>query len=356
MKRENVFFIPLTDPADDESATEKLRGLIGKKGLLDFIDDHDTVAIKTHFGEHAGSGFVRPCYFKMLGSLVRDKKGQPFLTETQTLYRGNRTNAISHINHAYAQGFGYENTNLPIIMADGLFGDEDVDVAINGKIYKSVKIASQISKAQGMLLVSHFTGHIAAGFGSALKNLGMGCSSRRGKMVQHSKAKPKIKQKACTKCGVCEKWCPTNAISINFRSAEINETACIGCGQCLALCRFDAVAFTWSTANEDLQNMIAEHALGVTEGKKGKLLCINVLTRISKDCDCMTGFEKVSPDIGIIVSKDPLACDAASLDMAEQKIGKKLSEIAYNIPYRSQIDYAHELGLGNKEYDLVIFD
>ena len=131
----------------------------------------------------------------MLGEIIKSRGGQPFLTETSTLYKGNRDNAIKHIAHACRQGFDYEATGMPIIMADGLFGDEEYDVPVDGKKYKSVKIASLFAKCNALIVLSHFTGHLAAGFGATLKNLGMGCSSRKGKMEQHSTAKPKIKQK-----------------------------------------------------------------------------------------------------------------------------------------------------------------
>ena len=166
-----------------------------------------------------------------------------------------------------------------------------------------MKLASGIVKAAALVVVSHFTGHLAAGFGCALKNMGMGCSSRRGKMVQHSTAKPKIKAKACTSCGLCVQWCPASAITMEEKSAVIDSAKCIGCGQCLAVCRFDAVAYNWGATYEDLQKKVVEHAWGVALGKKDKMICVNFLTRISKDCDCMKDFEQIVPDIGILVSR-----------------------------------------------------
>ncbi|HPL15619.1 MAG TPA: DUF362 domain-containing protein [Spirochaetota bacterium] len=351
-----VFFIPSAGKADDAAACGALRKLIAAESLLGFIAEKDMVAVKTHFGEGKKTGHVPPLYLKMLGELVREMKGSPFLTETQTLYKGNRTDAVSHLNHAQAQGYGYERTGMPIIMADGLYGDEEVEVPVPGKIYSSVKLASGIVKASSLVMVSHFTGHLATGFGCALKNMGMGCSSRRGKMIQHSTAKPRIKAKACTKCGLCVRWCPAGAITMEEKSAVINSAKCIGCGQCLAVCRFDAVAYNWGATYEDLQKKVVEHAWGVARGKENKMVCVNFLTRISKDCDCMDVFEQIVPDIGIVVSRDPVAADAASLALVEQRAGKKLSDVAYEIPYRFQIDYAREIGFGNPDYELMTVD
>jgi len=351
--KERVYFIPVENPVDDETASRRLQHLISDEGIFDFLADRDMTAVKTHFGEVNKTGHVRPLYLKMIGELIRGRKALPFLTETQTLYKGNRTNAVLHLAHANAQGYGYEQTGMPIIMADGIYGDEEVEVAIPGKIYKSVKIASNIVKANAMVVISHFTGHLGTGYGCTLKNLGMGCSSRKGKLNQHSTAKPKINPKVCTNCGVCVQWCPETAVTLQGSSALINSAVCIGCGQCLAVCRFDAVTYNWAATYEDLQKKITEHAWGAAIGKKNKIVCINFLTRISKDCDCMTSFEQIAPDIGILVSHDPVAADAASMDVVENHVGKKFSEIAYKIPYRYQIDYAREIGFGNADYELI---
>jgi len=285
--------------------------------------------------------------------MVKAKGGRPFLTETATLYKSPRSNAVDHMKLAYERGFTHEVTGMPIIMADGLMGNEEVAVTIPGQIYQKVHIAALVVKVQGLVLVSHFTGHLATGFGAALKNLGMGCASRRGKMVQHSTAKPSIRIKMCTGCGECVTWCPENAISIVDGKAKIKRKRCIGCCECLAMCRFDAVGYNWSETYENLQKKVVEHAMGVLEGKKGKGIYINFLTRVSKDCDCLGRFEKIVPDIGVLMAFDPVALDAASLDLVEEISGRRLSTMSYDIPCRVQIDYAKEIGFGQSEYELV---
>jgi len=348
-----VYFIKSKNNEADEILADRLQALIKEKALLDFIEEKDMVAVKTHFGESSKSGYPRPVILKKIGELVKDKKALPFMTETSTLYKGNRSNAIVHTEHAHKQGFGYDNTGMAVIMADGLYGDEETDVAIAGKIYDSVKIATMIVKAQAFVCVSHFTGHLAAGFGATIKNMGMGCASRRGKMIQHSTAKPKILKKSCTKCGMCVEWCPEGGITMGEDSAIIDSDKCIGCGECLAVCRFDAVQYNWGVTYEDLQKKVVEHAFGVYNSKKDKGIYINVLTRISKDCDCMPLYENICDDIGILVSTDPVAVDSASLDLVEKTSGKALSKLAYDIPYKFQIDYAAELGFGSSKYELI---
>jgi len=348
-----VFFIEIKESESEDNLIGKFKKSLKENSFFSFISEKDMVAVKTHFGEGQKSGFVRSPYLKVIGELIKDIGGLPFLTETSTLYRGNRTNAIDHIMHANRQGFSIENTGMPIIMSDGLMGDEEIEIAIEGKFYNKVSIASLVEKIQSLVVVTHFTGHIVSGFGGTLKNLGMGLSSRRGKMIQHSTSKPKIKKKFCTACGECIKWCPVEAISFVEGKAYINKSICIGCGECLAVCRFDAVGYNWSESYERLQKKIVEHALGVSKTKMGKMIFINFLTNISKDCDCMNSYEQIAPDIGILISSDPVAVDSASLDLVEERIGKKLSGVSYDIPYRVQLDYSKELGFGNTEYDLI---
>jgi hypothetical protein len=351
---EKIYWLEAVDNESDEILCDRLRGLLQQEELLGCIVDHDVTAVKTHFGESSKLGYARPLYLKMLGEGIKGRGGVPFLTETSTLYKGKRSDAISHIAHAHNQGFGYASTGMPIIMADGLFGDEEHVVSIPGKVYTSVHIAALFAKCNALVVVSHFTGHIAAGFGASLKNLGMGCASRKGKMAQHSTAKPKIVTKKCTGCGTCVKWCPEEAICLNDDLAVIDSGKCIGCGECLAMCRFEAVKFNWGATYEDLQKKVVEHAMGMCKLFEGKSLFINVLTRISKDCDCMGHvFEKISPDIGILVGRDPVSLDAASLDLVEKQAGKSLAQLAHDIPYRFQLDYAGELGFGSKDYELI---
>ncbi len=351
-----VFFLETADKENVSEVIRRLEPFLKTSELLGYIKDRDFVAVKTHFGEKKVNGFIKPEFMGMLNRLVRERGGSPFLTETSTLYRGDRSNAVDHIKLAVDHGFTIEKTGMPLIMADGIFGDEEVEVDIKGGIYKRVKIASLLSKIQGLIVATHFTGHIVSGFGGALKNMGMGLASRRGKMIQHSTSKPLIKKKKCTACGECIRWCPVDAIEFKDGKAEIDSKICIGCAECLAVCRFDAVVYNWSESYEKLQMKITEHALGVSEIMGGKSLYLNFLTNISKDCDCMGTFEKISSDIGILISDDPVAIDSASIHLLEKRNGKKLSDLCHNIPYRMQLEHAEKIGFGSVEFELVEID
>jgi uncharacterized Fe-S center protein len=175
-------------------------------------------------------------------------------------------------------------------------------------------------------------------------------------LIQHSTAQPEIKKQTCTACGECLKWCPVDAISWQDAKAFIDSNTCIGCGECLAVCRFDAVNYNWGETFVNIQEKIVEHAMGVCATKNNKAIYINFLNRISKDCDCMGPTELIIPDIGILISTDPVALDAASLDLVEERSGKQLTEMSHNIPHRVQIQYAREIGFGNPDYELITIE
>lgn len=283
-------------------------------------------------------------------------KTKPFLTDTSTLYTGRRHNAIDHAILAAEHGFSPEGLGIPFIPPDGLFGTSETAVKINGKLNKEVLIAYDIVRCQSILSVAHFTGHIAACAGGTLKTLGMGCSSRKGKMRQHSALKPSVNEN-CTLCGECFKHCPTDAITLGDVQAHIDEDKCIGCAECVAVCRFDAVQYDWNAENELLQQNIAEHAMGALKGKEDRAVFFNYLISITADCDCFStpNMRKIVDDIGIVASTDPVAIDKASIDLVENNGGKKLQELLKNnkLDPRYQIEHAESIGLGSTDYELV---
>jgi uncharacterized Fe-S center protein len=225
---------------------DKIEELLCQSGLLSLFKPQELVACKLHFGEHGNTTFVKPIFIKKIVELMRAKGGIPFLTDTTTLYVGQRSDAPSHIQLATHHGFD----GAPIIIADGLRGEDAVPVKVNLKHLKEVKIASGIYHADAMIVISHFKGHMEAGFGGAIKNLGMGCSTKEGKLEMHSGLSPTVSTKKCTGCGSCVRWCPAEAIQIgkkgaNSGTAKIFESKCIGCGTCIVVCPNKAIRIRW---------------------------------------------------------------------------------------------------------------
>jgi uncharacterized protein len=350
-----VYFAPLNSKSSLSERQESLSRILSEFDFSSIIQLRDKVAVKTHVGDVNNTTHISPELIRLAVDKVKELKAKPFLTETSTLYAGPRSGAIGHINLAYEHGFTPEVTGAPFMMADGLFGNAEIEVKIPGMLFKKVNIARDIVLADSMIMFSHPTGHILAGIGAAIKNLGMGLSSRKGKLQQHSSIKPYVNKSECTFCGECLKWCPVNAIIKIDSKANIQDEICIGCGECLAICKFNAIKFNWGVQSDDIQRRMAEYALGVMQSKKGSSLFINVLTDMTKECDCMSITQKpVIGDIGILASTDPVAIDQATLDLTKQKNSRSLSEISYPaLDANIQLEHAEKIGLGKRKYNLI---
>ena len=349
-----VYFIPLEHGEYPSSASKKLDALWDSSGAGDRFGKGAIVAVKTHFGESDNTTFINPVFAKVVLDKLKKAGCKPFLAETSTLYRGSRSNAVDHISLAQRHGFGFDAMGAPVIMVDGVFGDAEEEVEINGKHFNKVNVAREIAKVHGLVVLSHFTGHIAAGFGAAIKNLGMGLSSRRGKLKQHSVMSPQINSVKCTACGACVKWCPADTISLVDGKAFIHKENCIGCGECFAVCVFGAVLFDWKRESLPLQELMAEHAAGVVKAAGGNLFYFNFLVNVTRNCDCMEGGNILSRDIGIVAGKDLVAVEKSSYDLFKKANGKSIEAAAYpHIDPLVQIEHAERLGLGSSRYKLV---
>jgi hypothetical protein len=356
---------------------DKIDLLLNRTDLKGKIKEKDLVAIKLHFGEKGNTAYVRPIFLRKIVDRVRECKGKPFLTDTNTLYTGTRSEAVSHLTTAYEHGFTESEVNAPVLIADGLRGNSSVKVRIDKPIFKTVSIAHSIQMADGLIGVAHFKGHELSGFGGTLKNIGMGCASREGKLSQHSNISPKVKGKACTGCETCLSWCPSEAISMISPDLEskgkhpvalIDSKKCIGCGECLLPCPVGAIQIQWNESIPLFQKKMVEHAFGVIHNKKGKALYLNFLTQISPACDC-NGFSDtpIVKDIGILASDDPVTIDQASVDLVNQEEGNRSSKLTKSleaggdkfralypeVDWSIQLSYGEEIGLGTRNYELI---
>ncbi|MBN1797616.1 MAG: DUF362 domain-containing protein [Spirochaetales bacterium] len=349
-----VLFKALTKQSTLKERVAAIAAVLQNIELPNAYSKHEKVAVKIHVGEKKNNTFIAPEIVRQAVRWIKSKGGQPFLTETSTLYKGERSHAINHLIHAFNHGFTYGKVGAPFIMADGLVGNSEIEVAIPGLIYKSVLIAREIETADALVAISHPTGHMVSGLGACIKNLGMGLASRMGKMRQHSSVKPIIKSDLCTLCRLCIKWCPEDAIIERDGKAFIIKENCTGCGECLAVCGFDAVAYNWGVGSADLQKRMAEHALGVIINKKNKCLFINVLADMTEDCDCLAKLQKpIIPDIGILASVDPVAIDQATLDLTRKNDGVDLGRKSYpTLDPTVQLEHAENINLGSRVYEL----
>lgn len=313
------------------------------------INPKDRVAIKVHFGEKGNTKFVSPEYIKPITDSLKKVNNNFFITDANTLYKGMRVNATDHKKIAKEHGF-YE-LGSEIMIADGELGDYEEIVKIPGRIFLETKIGKHIADSSTIVCISHFKGHDLFSFSGAIKNLGMGCASRAGKLIQHSITKPAVFEERCILCGKCTEACPTNAISLKERSAFINSEICIGCAKCIAVCGNKAIRTSWYRGSE-VQKRCAEYALGAMKNKKG--MFFNFLKDITKHCDCAKeDSEIICGDIGVVASSDPVACDKASYDLIFKEKGKDIFKELHGYDGTPIFDYSEEIGIGKKDYKLV---
>ena len=350
--KSKVYYIPVEDGISPEKQAKAMKKLIEFSRVGEIISEKDYVAIKLHVGEKNNVTYIKPDAIKVIVDKAKECGGSPFLTETATLYKGERSDAVKHLLHAHSRGFGMDKMGAPFIMVDGLLGNTEGKVKINGELHKSVNVAKEIMSADVLIAVSHATGHIVSGIGACIKNLGMGLASKKGKRKQHSAMKPTVKDN-CVFCKKCIAWCPTEAISEEKNKARICQKKCIGCGECLTVCRYDAISYDWKAEAGFTQKSMAEHSLGVIKDKK--CFFFNLMIDMTKDCDCwFEPQEKIIPDIGFLASTDPVAIDKATLDLTEKFNTNTLAKLAYgNQDALIQIKHGEKVGLGNTEYELI---
>jgi len=352
---EKVYFISLTAEEPLDIIEKKIIKLFKRSNLGKCFEVKDIVGVKIHIGEKGNISHLPASFIKPLVSVLKKSGCKPFLTDTNVLYKGERNNAVDHLMLAFKHGFTIENTGAPFVIADGLTGQNEIEIKIDCENYKNVPIASEVVYANSVLIVTHVTGHVACGLASTIKNLGMGFSSRKGKLNQHTQLPPEVVEEKCTGCGVCHKWCPSEAIIIENEKAVIIEEKCISCGECIALCRYDAVIFKWAGTSEVLQKRIAEHALGVKKNKEGRIGYITFMVNITDQCDCMgIKMKNVLPDFGVLAGFDPIAIDKAVLDISQKKYNTDVSRKSFpNIDPTIQLKYGERIGLGNMDYELI---
>lgn len=351
----NVWFIPVKNHPSKEEVAQKTLQLYQAAKMNRILDEGDLVAMKMHFGEKNNTGYIKPDYLHPLIQALKAAKVKPYLTDANTLYRGERSHSVDHLMQAYAHGFGPEAMGIPVIIADGIRSKSYEEVPIEGSHFKSVKIANDILHSDALLVLSHPTGHGATGLGAAIKNLGMGSASRSGKQNQHSDVKPMVVKKKCRACGLCIQWCPVDAISMVNGKAHIDEETCYGCAECTATCKFGAIGVNWEGTSQALQEKMAEYAWGVVKDKLDKIVCFSFLIHVTKDCDCVGRAQRpVINDVGILASFDPVAIDQATVDLLARAAGKDLFLGMWpKNDYGAQLSHAEKLGIGSRQYELI---
>ncbi|HID20419.1 MAG TPA: DUF362 domain-containing protein [Methanophagales archaeon] len=324
-----VYFI---DVKEGVPVIEKLDTLLEKVGIDSL---NGIVTLKMHMGERNNKTFVKPFYVQKIVEVLKKHGGDPFVTDTTTIYKEERYKAMDYYRTAYAHGFLPSYLGCPVIIADGL---KDEGVQVNEK----VEIAKSIYDSDSMLVVSHATGHYPSSFGGAIKNVAMGCVTKKTKMYQHEVTRPVRNPDLCTECDKCRAVCKQDAITEDH---ELILENCIGCGSCIGECESGALKSPEGMSS-NLQKRLAEVAHAVLRNLPySNFVFVNFLMDITPFCDCAEfAPEYITPDIGVLASKDIVALDMATIDM----IGKYL----FKGDPAVQVREAHRLGLGELEYEI----
>ena len=350
-----------------ETIPQKLARLILSAGIdkIDFKDKF--VAIKIHFGELGNMAYLRPGYARVLVDIIKDLGGKPFLTDCNTLYVGSRRNALDHIETAYINGFSPFSTGCHVIIADGLKGTDQVAVPVSDGVYvKEALIGRAIMDADIVISLSHFKGHEEAGFGGALKNLGMGSGSWDGKKDMHDACRPVVDKELCVACGACHDICAHDAPNLVDGTMFVDWNKCAGCGRCLDVCPVKAIEPDNHNAAQYLNFKIAEYTKAVVAGRPH--FHISLVRDVSPYCDCHSENDiPIVPDVGMFASFDPVALDLACAEAVirqpvnpgsalERANRPDLDNITGNFPHtdwRSQIAHGKKIGLGEDSYELI---
>ncbi len=330
-----VNFVPWNT---SKNLLEEAANLYTEAGTFDCIKEGDLVAVKLHVGELGNPYYLQPCFVHDIVRKVKAAGGKPFITDSNTAYHAQRSNAYDHIHTAQMNGFG----NAPFIVADGLKGENYRTVQTKG-ILNEIEVSGAIAEADAMIVVSHCKGHELTGFGGAIKNLGMGCTPPKGKIRQHRTVGLEIDTSKCKGCGKCKAACPTHIPEIIEGKARNISKECMRCPICIEACPLNAIRFV---DKENVSRALASAAYGVLSTfKEGKVAYVSFAKDITRYCDCLPNpGEKMMKDIGIFASNSSVSIDAAFLAMADTK---RLNE-ASHVDCMLQVQEAKALGIAGE--------
>lgn len=344
--KSNVYFARInskTETATIQHITRQLLETIIKEEKIKLVKK---IPLKVHFGEPKNVTFLRSENYQGIIDFLNDRGTESCFIETSVLYGGKRYKKELHEKTAHDHGF----TQLPIIFADGEHGEHFAEVEINKKHFKTFKVGKSFLEYEQILVLSHFKGHILAGFGGAIKQLSMGHAAKGGKLAMHAGEKPHIVSKKCTQCMLCKTRCNEEALIIGEKS-RIDHTKCVGCGACMAICPEGAVSIfslkvilKYIGIGNPFIEKLAEGAYAAQKGKKN--IYMNFAMSITRGCDCEgRKMKPIMDDFGIFISSDPVAIDKACYDLAKKQ-GKKFRGFKV-------FSYAESIGLGSIDYKLI---
>lgn len=337
----DVYFFPASGRKETIKALERMYGKVsgnfGVKGKK--------VAVKVHFGEEGNRSYVDPSFVERICDIVRERGGEPELVECNTLYRRERMRTEDHLKIAKKHGFDFAK----VVICDSVKGDWEIPV--KGRHFSKVRMGPLLKDYDMMISLAHSKGHVAAGYGGAIKNVGMGLATRAGKLEMHARVRPIFNHSLCRACGKCVEECPADAIRLE-KYAVMDPEKCIGCATCIAVCPYGAVEIPWfNVKGDEFQERVVEYANGVVS--RIPTIYFNFLLKINTHCDCRSEVGKrLAKDVGVLASTDIVSIEQASIDMITEKAGKDVFREAHGIDVSVQPAYAEALGMGERGYSI----
>jgi hypothetical protein len=360
MVRSKVYFSKYAATSRETSANLKARKLILQTGILDKLRG-ENVLIKVHPGEKNCSTYIRPNTVRNIVEEVWENGGKPVVAETTTLYSRDRYTPEELRATATANGYTESALECPFQVADEEGG---IPVKVKG-ILPEVEVAKSIYDAEAMIVITHATLHPwVAGFAGALKQLGMGCVTKKTKREIHRSTKMWVDSDLCKGCKSCMQVCKSDGISVKEKKAIIDEEKCARCGVCIASCESGAILHQHDV-KRFAQSLVSSADGVIRSFKRGRIAYINFLIDITDHCDCeYFSNTPVFPNIAILSSEDPVAIDMASIDLInmspvipdssadrpEVKKARDKITVITGKEWRYQVDGGQKLRIGRKKY------
>jgi uncharacterized protein len=231
-QKPKVYYRSARSSSLQTSLVSSTLALFDAAGFDQMIKPHDVVAIKLHCGEWNNTAYLRPVYARALADRIKELGGRPFVCDTVTLPYGpfaSRATSLDLLFTAERNGFNSATLGCPFIAADGSSGMDDVRIDLpEGYILREAFVAHAIANADALIVLSHFKGHATGMVGGAIKNLGIGAQSQRGKRNVHMARHPNygiqattdfhpercLGRKGCPEWETCANGCPERAIEV----------------------------------------------------------------------------------------------------------------------------------------------
>ena len=387
-----VYFLDDRAGKLSDSIPFKLVKVLRDAGLADVVKPGDKVGIKIHFGEWGNALNLRPHWVSAVVDEVKRLGAEPTIVETCVAPYGeyvSRFTKEDHLRTAKLHGFTEETMGCPIDIVDGECGIDDVEVEVPHGVYlKKARMGKGFLKYDQIVVVSHFKGHPMGVFGGALKNVGIGMSSGRGKLAAHLIVHHRlgfpgstINQEAVAQfAAMPHPNLIDRVVESDPRGAYKYEDGVLKHeGDPYDICGYEfgwmfsgiynlkyELMVTWPPALVDAASAYI-HKIG-----KENMIFASYAMDIAPACDCVNFTDKaLVPNLGVFASRDPVALDMACMEMAEEKAatpGSVADEYGFGAPNTERFTNCSSMaklsqwaqmnagvhdGIGTSEYTLI---